>query len=117
VPSARNLRDQKLRVCLLNALFSDRSALNQLVRRSISFEMQKRIEAAKQLLSETEVPIAQIALKIGFQSQSRFTTLFLQLTGITPRAYRGKNAFLGSSHRVSEGARLPGAAERYLRVA
>jgi AraC family transcriptional regulator len=79
--------------------------------------MQKRIEAAKKLLSETEIPIAQIALEIGFESQSRFTTLFRQLTGTTPRAYRAKNAFFGLSHRVLEGARLPAAAERYLRVA
>ena len=79
--------------------------------------MQKRIEAAKKSLSETEIPIAQIALEIGFQSQSRFTTLFRQLTGTTPRAYRGKNAFFCFSHRVLEGARLPAAAERYLRVA
>jgi len=79
--------------------------------------MQKRIEAAKKLLSETEIPIAQIALEIGFQSQSRFTTLFRQLTGTTPRAYRGKNAFSCFSHRLLEGACLPAAAERYMRVA
>jgi AraC-like DNA-binding protein len=72
--------------------------------------MQKRIEAAKKLLTETEIPIAQIALEIGFQGQSRFTTLFRQLTGTTPRAYRGKNAFFGFSHRVFNGARLPAAA-------
>lgn len=79
--------------------------------------MQKRIEAAKKLLSETEIPIAQIALEIGFQSQSRFTTLFRQFTETTPRAYRAKNAFLCFSHRVLDGARLPAATERYLRVA
>jgi AraC family transcriptional regulator len=79
--------------------------------------MQKRIEAAKKLLSETEIPITQISLDIGFQSQSRFTTLFRQLTGTTPRAYRAKNAFGCFSQRVFEGARLPTAAERYLRVA
>ncbi len=78
--------------------------------------MQKRIEAAKKLLSETEIPIAQIALEIGFQSQSRFTTLFRRLTGTTPRAFRGKHGFLGSSHRGFEGDHLP-AAERYLSVA
>jgi AraC family transcriptional regulator len=81
------------------------------------YRMQKRIEAAKKLLSETEIPIAQIALEIGFQSQSRFTTLFRQLTGTTPRAYRAKNAFFGLSHLVLEGACLPSAAEQYRRVA
>jgi len=72
--------------------------------------MQKRIEAAEKLLSDTEIPIAQIALEIGFQSQSRFTTLFRQIKGTTPRAYREKNAFFGLSHHVSNGARLPAAA-------
>jgi len=72
--------------------------------------MQKRIEAAKKLLSETEIPIAQIALEIGFESQSRFTTLFRQFTETTPRAYRAKNAFLCFSPRVLEGAGLPAAA-------
>ncbi|HTG14027.1 MAG TPA: AraC family transcriptional regulator, partial [Blastocatellia bacterium] len=72
--------------------------------------MQKRIEAAEKLLSETEIPIAQIALEIGFQSQSRFTTLFRQLTGTTPRAYRSENSFFGFSHSVFNGARLPAAA-------
>jgi AraC family transcriptional regulator len=80
--------------------------------------MQKRIEAAKKMLSETEIPIAQIALEIGFQSQSRFTTLFRQLTGTTPRAYRARNAFFCFSHSGLEGARSPAAAaEQYLRVA
>ena len=79
--------------------------------------MQKRIEAAKKLLSETEIAIAQIALEIGFQSQSRFTTLFRQLTGTTPRAYRGKNTFSCVSKRGLEGACLPVAVEQYLRVA
>jgi glyoxylate carboligase len=79
--------------------------------------MQKRIEAAKKLLSETEIPITQIAVEIGFQSQSRFTTLFRQLTGTTPRAYRGKNAFFCFWQRVFEGSRLPAVAERHLRAA
>ena len=55
------------------------------------YVMQKRIEMAKKFLVETELPIAQIALETGFQSQSRFTTLFRQITGTTPRAYRGQN--------------------------
>ena len=68
--------------------------------------MQKRIEAAKKLLTETEIPIAQIALEIGFQSQSRFTTLFRHLIGTTPGAYRKRNAFFSFSHRASDGDRF-----------
>ena len=79
--------------------------------------MQKRIEMAKKLLVETELPIAQIALATGFQSQSRFTTLFRQITGTTPRAYRGQNRSFDSSHQSLRGASLSHPADRYLNVA
>ena len=63
--------------------------------------MLERIERAKRLLVETELPIAQVALETGFQSQSRFTTLFRQMIGTTPRAYRGQHtSFVASPHTV-----------------
>jgi AraC family transcriptional regulator len=71
--------------------------------------MQKRIEMAKKLLVETELSIARVALDTGFQSQSRFTTLFRQFTGTTPRAYRGEHAFPAPPP--------PYEADRYLSVA
>lgn len=79
--------------------------------------MQKRIEKAKRLLVETELPIAQVALEIGFQSQSRFTTLFRHLTCATPRAYRRQNTSLTFSLPAVDRARLSYEADRYLNVA
>ena len=44
-----------------------------------------RIEGAKKLLSETDLPIADIALRTGFASQSHFTTTFRRLACTTPK--------------------------------
>jgi AraC family transcriptional regulator len=58
----------------------------------IQFLMQRRVEAAKQLLIERDWPIAEIALRTGFKNQSHFTTLFRKSTTLTPRAYRNRQA-------------------------
>jgi AraC family transcriptional regulator len=49
---------------------------------------ERRIERAKRLLQETEVPISEIALRVGFSSQSHFTSCFRRLAGLTPRSFR-----------------------------
>ena len=48
-----------------------------------------RIELAKQLLSQPEGAIADIAQQVGFQNQSYFTTIFRKHTGVTPKVYKG----------------------------
>lgn len=48
----------------------------------------RRIEHAKKLLEETDLPIAEIALRAGFSSQSHFTTSFRRVAGATPKAFR-----------------------------
>lgn len=47
-----------------------------------------RIEHAKKLLADKRLPLVEIALCVGFENQSHFTTLFHRLTGVTPRTYR-----------------------------
>jgi AraC family transcriptional regulator len=49
---------------------------------------QRRIERAKKLLSGSDAAIADIALQVGFSSQSHFTTTFHRLTGTTPKIFR-----------------------------
>jgi len=49
---------------------------------------ERRIESAKKLLQETELPISEIALRAGFSSQSHFTTSFRRVAGATPKAFR-----------------------------
>jgi AraC-like DNA-binding protein len=52
------------------------------------FVWRRRIQHAKALLSETDTPIVQIALSVGFQSQAHFTTVFKRITGFTPKRWR-----------------------------
>jgi AraC family transcriptional regulator len=48
----------------------------------------QRIERARSLMKDTSLPIAEIALRSGFSSQSHFTTCFRRLSGVTPRSFR-----------------------------
>lgn len=58
----------------------------------IQYLMQRRIERAKRLLADSELPLADIAFSVGFKNQSHFSTLFRKFTEITPKAWR--NAYL-----------------------
>jgi AraC-like DNA-binding protein len=50
--------------------------------------MQRRIERAKTLLSESAVPLIEIAARLGFTDQSHFINTFRKMTAVTPKAYR-----------------------------
>ena len=56
------------------------------------FVERRRVERAKQLLTESRLPIARIAVDTGFGTQSRLTTVFRRQTGFTPAAYRRGHA-------------------------
>ena len=47
-----------------------------------------RVERAKALLAESQLPLAEVGLRTGFSHQSHFTRLFRRLTGTTPQSYR-----------------------------
>jgi len=47
-----------------------------------------RVERAKALLVEGEMPLIEVGLQSGFSHQSHFTRLFRRLTGTTPQSYR-----------------------------
>jgi AraC family transcriptional regulator len=57
----------------------------------IQFLTQRRINLAKRLLVESELPIVEIGLRAGFKNQSHFTTLFRKITAMTPKAYRNEH--------------------------
>jgi AraC-like DNA-binding protein len=52
------------------------------------YVVRRRIKRARKLLSETATPIVDIALSVGFPSQSHFTTVFKRITGFTPQRWR-----------------------------
>lgn len=51
----------------------------------------ERINHAQQLLTESNLPIIEIALAVGFQDQSHFTKVFRRFTNTTPKAFRASH--------------------------
>jgi AraC family transcriptional regulator len=49
---------------------------------------QFRVEYASKQLSETDRPVAEVALEAGFADQSHFSNVFRRFTGMTPSQYR-----------------------------
>jgi two-component system response regulator YesN len=47
-----------------------------------------RIDRAKMLLRDRELPISQIALEVGFPDQSYFTKVFKKFEKCTPKTFR-----------------------------
>ncbi|MDE6780908.1 MAG: helix-turn-helix domain-containing protein [Ruminococcus sp.] len=51
----------------------------------------KKIQEAQELLYETSKSLVMISDYLGFSSQSHFTKVFKEITGITPKEYRENN--------------------------
>lgn len=52
------------------------------------YVIHRRMERAKQLLCRQNLPIVEVSLQVGFQSQSHFSNVFRKYTGMTPKVYR-----------------------------
>jgi len=52
------------------------------------FVMRRRIERAKVLLASTQMSMIDVALNVGFRTQSHFTTVFGRQEGATPHQWR-----------------------------
>ena len=50
--------------------------------------MDKKIEKAKILITETSIPITQISFELGIKSHSNFCSIFKKITGKTPENFR-----------------------------
>jgi AraC-like DNA-binding protein len=50
--------------------------------------LQRRIAAAADLIRNTDRPLAEVALNVGFSDQSHFTRVFARESGETPSAFR-----------------------------
>ena len=57
-----------------------------------AFLTRRRIERARDLLCRTSMPLVEIALSVGFQTQAHFTTIFRQLSGQPPGRWRRAEA-------------------------
>jgi AraC family transcriptional regulator len=54
------------------------------------YQMNRRIEQAKTLLAKPSLSVSDVATTVGYGSLSRFSALFRQVTGHSPRDYRRK---------------------------
>jgi AraC family transcriptional regulator len=53
--------------------------------------LRQRIDRAQQLLSTSQMPLAEIALDVGFKAQTHFTSVFARFVGQTPHVWRQQN--------------------------
>jgi transcriptional regulator GlxA family with amidase domain len=52
------------------------------------FVMRERIDGARDMLKSTKMSSSQVAMALGFASQSHFVKVFRQFTGVTPKQYK-----------------------------
>jgi RpiB/LacA/LacB family sugar-phosphate isomerase len=71
------------------------------------YVMRQRVERAQEHLRETRIGLADIAMKVGFETQSHFTSVFRRLAGITPKHYREmhRSPFQGQNQFESDKGR------------
>jgi len=50
--------------------------------------LQRRVETAKALLRDRQIPLSEVAVACGFSDQSHFTRVFSRATGMSPGAWR-----------------------------
>ncbi len=55
-----------------------------------AYVVQQRITRAKKLLTETKIPVTEIAAAVGYANHSHFSTQFRKSVGVSPLAYRRK---------------------------
>jgi len=80
--------DEVARQCATN-----RTTLNSLLRQRTGVPMraylvQLRLSMAENLLRDTELPVSQIASRVGYENLSHFIRIFRSRRGQTPAAYR-----------------------------
>jgi len=56
-----------------------------------NYVMRRRLQRAKELLVQGDLPLIDIALATGFADQSHFSRRFHELTGVGPRAFRAQH--------------------------
>ncbi len=66
------------------------------------YVLRRRVERAREFLLDPDIPIADIALRCGFATQSHLTATFNRLTNLTPGEYR--RAFERSRHSETRSA-------------
>ena len=56
----------------------------------MNYLLNLRVDLAKAMLINTELPINEICSRVGYSDQNYFSKLFKHVTGLTPTQYRNK---------------------------
>ncbi len=59
----------------------------------------RRLQEAKRLLTETDIPVQEICGKSGFSDAGYFSTVFRKYEGVSPMEYRRKNSGLMTGNK------------------
>ena len=76
----------------LNRNKSNSIFLDQTSKTCLNYLMDLRIDMAKIILSNTEIPISEVAARVGYSDSNYFTKIFKKMTGSTPSAFRNSNS-------------------------
>ena len=71
----------------LNGIF-----LNKTSKTCLNYLMNLRIDMAKIILANTELPVSEVAGRVGYSDSNYFTKIFKKMTGSTPSAFRNSNS-------------------------
>jgi transcriptional regulator GlxA family with amidase domain len=92
-----NIEEPLRQEALAGRIGLSRRQLERLFRRHLGrtpaqFYLESRLERARHLIHQTDLPIMSIACATGFVSASHFSTCYRQMFGRTPRTERGQTA-------------------------
>lgn len=68
-----------------------------------NYIIDKRIEAAKELLASTTLPVNTVAINVGYENYSYFTRLFKKVTNLTPVEFRNQMSPANQTRQETKG--------------
>lgn len=72
--------------CYLSSLFKNKTGTSYK-----NYIIQTKVNTAKELLIKTELPIYEVAMKLGYKSPHHFSHIFQSHTGLLPTEFRNQN--------------------------
>lgn len=80
--------DEMAKIARMSVCYFARMFKQAVGKSPYQFVLEQRVDYAKYLLTQTDLPLVEIALRCGCANQSHFTTVFKQSLGVTPKRYR-----------------------------
>jgi AraC-like DNA-binding protein len=77
-------------------------------RRPHEYLLRRRIQRSEELLCQSTMPLVEVALTVGFQTQAHFTTVFKRIVGDTPHQWRSRTEPYVSPSAATEPTLMPG---------